>query len=76
MDGLDWKAGAAAIGRAIGPDLRTAWLAALRADLRRTVRNMVEDLWCWDRDLEGVDDAGSRYSVSSVGSCQLVGAND
>ena len=29
-------------GRAIAaPDLRTAWLAALRADLRRAVRNML-----------------------------------
>lgn len=64
MDGVDWKVGAAAIGRAIGPDLRTAWLAALRADLRRTVRNMVKDLCGWDGDLEVVDDAGSRYSVS------------
>ena len=64
MDGVGWKDGAAAIGRAIGPDLRIAWLAALRADLRRTVRNMVKDVWFCDGDLGVVDDAGSRYSVS------------
>jgi hypothetical protein len=31
-----------AAGRAIAPELRTAWLVALRADRRRAVRNMVE----------------------------------
>jgi hypothetical protein len=30
-----------ATGRAIAPELRTAWLEALRTDLRRAVRNMV-----------------------------------
>jgi len=29
-------------GRAIAPEVRTAWLAALRTDLRRVVRNIVE----------------------------------
>jgi hypothetical protein len=28
-------------GRAIAPEERTAWLVALRADLRNAVRNMV-----------------------------------
>jgi hypothetical protein len=30
-----------ATGRAIAPELRTAWLVALRTDLRRAVRNMM-----------------------------------
>jgi hypothetical protein len=30
-----------ATGRAIAPEVRTAWLAALRADLRRAFRNIV-----------------------------------
>jgi hypothetical protein len=30
-----------AIGRAIAPEVLTAWLAALRADLRRAVRNIL-----------------------------------
>jgi len=31
---------AVAAGRAIAPDLRMTWLVALRADLRRAVRNI------------------------------------
>lgn len=30
-----------AAGRAIAPELRTAWLVALRADLRRAVRSIL-----------------------------------
>lgn len=31
-----------ATGREIAPDFRTTWLVALRADLRRAVRNIVD----------------------------------
>lgn len=30
-----------ATGRAIAPEVRAAWLAALRADLRKAVRNIL-----------------------------------
>jgi hypothetical protein len=34
-----------ATGRAIALEVRTAWLAALRADLRRAVRNILRVVW-------------------------------
>ena len=37
-----------ATGRAIAFDERMAWVAALRADLRRAVRNMVRVVESWD----------------------------
>jgi len=44
-----------ATGRAIAPEVRTAWLATLRVDLRRVVRNIVEFVRARREGLRRVD---------------------
>ena len=50
----------AAAGRAVGLDLRTAWQVALRADLRRAVRNILKVVGSkggsWDKRRVEIDD--------------------
>jgi hypothetical protein len=58
----------AATGRAIGPARWMTCLLALRADLRRAVRNMVEVVDVQERCLEGVMMSILTMLLSFIGS--------